>query len=71
MPRMQGIDDDNFGDQCEISNEEDHEFDTYIGALEDVLMNEEFSNAQLQFCEKYCGIRSLIEILRDHLRFHR
>ena len=39
----------------ERSSEEDREFDVYIGALEEVLMDTRFSDAQAQFCEKYCG----------------
>jgi hypothetical protein len=34
---------------------EDAEFDSYIGALEDVLMGEGFTELQMSFCEKYCG----------------
>ena len=39
----------------ERSSEEDREFDTYIGALEEVLMDTRFSDVQAHFCEKYCG----------------
>ena len=39
----------------ERSSAEDREFDQYIGALEEVLMDNRFSDVQSQFCEKYCG----------------
>lgn len=34
---------------------EDVEFDTIVGALEEILLDEEFSSTQSEFCHRHCG----------------
>jgi hypothetical protein len=48
-------DDEEFFCEDTGSSPEDNEFDSIVGALEEILMDESFTNLQQGFCNKHCG----------------
>lgn len=57
------IEDVSFGDEEEEetyaedkgSSAEDNDFDAVVGAIEEILLDDEFLSVQKQFCDENCG----------------
>jgi hypothetical protein len=45
----------------ESGSMEDNEFDSIVGALEEILLGDAFTTIQKAFCDEHCGEQSMIE----------